>query len=442
MLGGGETGEPESGGRPGLLASALSTYATNILVAILSLGNVLVVARALGPSGRGNVALLTAIAYLTANIAMLGVQEANANLGAGRPEARRVLAGNSLVLALLIGSAAALVLHFVIRLVPAAGGDDELPLRLAFAALPVLVLHDYLEYLVRAGYGYRIANLQWICAPVTNIVVNSLLAATGRLTVGRAFATWVGGWTIATLLLALHVAFRGGGFGRPSPRLAREQLGFGVKTHAGRIFTLGNYRLDQWLLGAMSGARQLGLYSVAVAWAEILFFLPTALTLAQRPHLVQSDEEGAGRDAARIFRFSLAVSALFTAVLVAAAPILCVTVFGESFRGSVEQLRLLAPGALGIVALKQLGNALTARGRPLRAAAATAVAFGGGLVLDLVLIPRLGGVGAAAAATLAYTGGGVVVGVVFARALHLRLRELLPHAGDVQTLTRLGTALR
>src|SRR3712207_8747882 len=54
---------------------------------------------------------------------------------------------------------------------------------------------------------------------------------------------------------------------------------------------------------------------------------------------------------------------LFRSVL---APVLCVGFFGEDFADAVGPLRILALGALGIAALKLLGNALTAQDLPLR----------------------------------------------------------------------------
>jgi O-antigen/teichoic acid export membrane protein len=101
------------------------------------------------------------------------------------------------------------------------------------------------------------------------------------------------------------VARRSVGFGRPSPSLARGTLGFGLKSHIGRVMLLGNYRLDQWILGAIAGATQLGLYSVAVAFAEALFLLPTALSAVQRPELVRASEAEASAPHSVIFRASL-----------------------------------------------------------------------------------------------------------------------------------------
>ena len=64
------------------------TYGTNLAVAILSLLNVIITARSLGPTGRGEIALLTTIAMLTASLAALGIHEANANIGGAEPNRR------------------------------------------------------------------------------------------------------------------------------------------------------------------------------------------------------------------------------------------------------------------------------------------------------------------------------------------------------------------
>ena len=96
--------------RPSFGISVLFTYSTNMAVAFLSLANVLIVSRSLGPTGRGDVVFLTAIAWLTSSLATLGVEEANANLAASHPPMRRSLATNSLFFAAIFGVGAAVTL--------------------------------------------------------------------------------------------------------------------------------------------------------------------------------------------------------------------------------------------------------------------------------------------------------------------------------------------
>jgi O-antigen/teichoic acid export membrane protein len=418
--------------RPPIARSVLANYGTQVVGALLSLANVLVVAKLLGPSGRGEVAFLTAVAYLTSQLATLGVQWANGNLAGSDPETRPALATNSLILAALFGGIAAGFVAALIALFPAVGGEAARGLLwLALASIPVLVLENYLSLLVLADYGFRAYNAAMLLTPVANLSVNGIFAGLGLLSPATAFSTWVGGQSLATLLFALHLERRLAGFGRPDARLALRTLAFGLKAHFGRALLLGNYRLDQWIVGAVSGSRELGLYSVAVAWAESVFYLPTAVQVVQRPDLVRASPREAARQAATAFRAITLASGPVVLGLALAAPVLCVTLMGQGFRGAVDELRILAPGALGIIALKLLGNALTAQGKPMLETAAVGVAFAVTLGLDAALIPAYGGLGAAIASTAAYTAGGIAVAVIFARGLGARLGELVPRAREM-----------
>jgi len=206
------------------------------------------------------------------------------------------------------------------------------------------------------------------------------------------------------------------------------------------VMKTGNYRLDQWLLGSIASSRELGLYSVAVAWSEAVFYLPEAVGMVMRPDLVRASRTQAARQGAVAFRVALLLTLPIVLLLVAAAPFLCVTVFGDRFRGSIDDLQMLAPGAFGIVAMKLLANALTAQGKPMLGNAAIGVAFATTIALDLILIPAHGGFGAAIASTIAYSAGGIAVAVIFTRTLRGKLTELVPRLGDVgRVVARLRT---
>jgi O-antigen/teichoic acid export membrane protein len=423
--------------RSSFAATAAATYGTNLAVAVLLLGNVLVTARALGPAGRGEVALVTTIAILTANLAAFGLFEANANIGGAEPHHRGRLVTNSILLALLLGGTAAGIVALLVGAFPSLGGEVRTAvLVLALVAIPILILQSALQTLLQSQYSFAITNVAWVLGPAASLAVNCLLAALDLLTVGSAVIVWVGGQVLATGFLAWH-AFRPlKRLPRPDARLARRSLAFGARTHLGRVMTMGNYRLDQWFVGAISGSRELGLYSVAVAWAEALFYLPTVLGMVQRPDLVRASRSDAGAQAARVFRAALLLTVPLAIGLALAAPVLCVTVFGEEFRGSVGDLRILAFGAFGIVALKLLGNALNAQGKPMLANVGVGIAFVATVALDLLLIPGHGGLGAAIASTTAYTAGGVAIALVFARALGRSPGELIPRGNEVRPLLR------
>jgi O-antigen/teichoic acid export membrane protein len=424
--------------------SAFTTLASQVAIAGLSLANVIVIGRILGPSGRGSVAFLTTIGFICSWLSTFGVDQAISNVGARLPEARRALAGNAVLLAFVFGGLAAAIVLGGTLLFPALQGDATRGLLvLVMLNVPLLVLQIYLRQLAAAQYRFAIGNLTAVVPALVNIVGNLGLYLAGHLSVGSAIVTWLVGQGVGTLWLAWYVHSRMEGFGRPSLPLARESLRFGIRAHTSHTMNLGNYRADQWIMGILSTPQQLGLYSVAVAWSEALFLLPQALMQVQRPDLARSEHHHAGPRAALGFRFSILSTLILCAAMIAAAPFLCVTVFGEDFRGSIVDLRIVALGGFGIVALKLLGSALTAQERPLRESFAVGVTFVSVLALDFILIPSLGGEGAAIASAVGYTAGGVAMVAVFCRTMRVPVRSLLPDraaareiAGLVRTLGR------
>jgi len=257
-----------------------------------------------------------------------------------------------------------------------------------------------------------------------------VLAIGGWISVSSAFIAWICGQWLGVLIMLAAVGRRSG-FARPDLALGRRALSFGLKTHPGRLMGVTNYRADQWLVGSISGSRELGLYSVAVAWAELLFYLPGVLTLVQRPDLVRATPEEAGRRAARVFRIGVLLSSVAAIGLILFAPLLCTVVFGHAFAGSTNQLRVLALGAAGVAAIDLFPNALTAQRLPIRGAGGIAAAFVVMLALDVVLIPPFAGMGAAIATTVAYIVGGGIAALIFVRSLHSRVADLVPRPSEI-----------
>jgi O-antigen/teichoic acid export membrane protein len=415
------------------VVNAVANYGTQVAGAALGLANVLIVARALGPTGRGEVAFVLTMAMLVSQLSNLGVQSAIANFGGTNRRLLPTLAGSSVALSVVLGGVAMAFVAVLTMLFPSVGGHVDAGTRwIALASVPALILAYYLFMLVQTEYRFGVMNVVLLLTPVTNIVANGVLFGLGLLTVRIAVISWVLGQVLGTALLAWYVRNRLTGFGRPEARLARGMVGFGIKTHAGQIGMVGNYRLDQWLLGSISGARALGLYSIAVAWAEVLFFLPTALATVQRPDLVRANRAEASRQAAIGFRAAALLTLVSVVVLIGAAPFLCVTIFGSAFQGSVRDLRILALGAFGIVAIKQLGVALTSQRKPLLETAGILIAFAVTAAADVLLIPSHADLGAAIASTVSYSAGGLAMAAIFVRALGGRLSDLLPRGTEVR----------
>jgi O-antigen/teichoic acid export membrane protein len=336
------------------------------------------------------------------------------------------------VFALAFGALAAVLLMLLTAWVPAVGGEvPRMWLLVACCAVPFLILKIYFQYLAQSDYKFSVTNAAWIIGPMTTATANVTLASLGVLSVGTAIAAWIVGQMLGTLILVVHI-WRAVGFGAPNLALGHECFVFGLKTAGGRFMQMGNYRGDQWFIGAIAGSRELGYYTVAVAWAEVLYYIPGVLVLVQRPDLVRASRDEAAALATRVFRIALIISGAIAILLALAAPWLCTFVFGSEFSSSVVLLRVLTLSAFGICALEILGNAFTAQRRPLLTTAVNGITFVGTVVLCTSLIPSLGALGAAIATSGAYTLGGVATIILFRRTLPTPLDDFRLRVDDAR----------
>lgn len=106
-------------------------------------------------------------------------------------------------------------------------------------------------------------------------------------------------------------------------------------------------------------------------------------------------------------------------------------VFGAQFRPSVPVIWWILPGTVALAVGKVMAADLTARGRPEYSSIFAIMALGVTVVLDLVLIPRMGIEGAALASSAAYFLDALLLAMALKRVLQVRwVTLLLPSTSD------------
>ena len=203
--------------------------------------------------------------------------------------------------------------------------------------------------------------------------------------------------------------------GRPSFAIARRVYSYGVRAQVGSVILLVNARLDFAIVGALVGPAALGVYAVASRYAELLRLPGLAVNYVLYPTYAGVDGKVAARDARRMLIALAWIPAAAALPLAAAAPIVLPLVFGEAFRSAVVPAWILlfglsAVGVSGIVSAFLFGD-----GRP----GLNSLGLTSGLVvtviLDVLLIPRFGVVGAAVASCAAYLTTSLVLLLCFVK---------------------------
>jgi O-antigen/teichoic acid export membrane protein len=403
---------------------------------------VLIVARGLGPAGRGTVAFITVTALVVAHIAGLGVGESTTVLAARRPERRSVLLANAVLFFLASGLVAAILAFLSLLL----SGIE--PAGVATPELVILGLGIVSCAAGQAGYSFllgveRLRQLAFVtgCASWFYAALVLVLWAGPGLTVGRAALAWTSTEAVRAVVLIL-ISGRGTVLGRPSRGLLLEEVAFGLKLWVGSLARFLNFRTDQILMGFLASETALGFYAVAVNASEVLLYLPSSAATALLPLIARTEAARRGEETLRAFRSVAFVTAAGVAAAALLGPVVLPAVFGDAFDESVGPFLWLLPGTFGFAASSVFSNALVGSSSPGLSSLGPMVSLVVGFGLDLALIPRFEATGAAVAASAAFLAGGATALATYRRVSPFTWRALLrPRRGDLDVLVALAAPL-
>lgn len=430
---------PEPARQTPLVRSGTITLASRIVVFGLSLVAGVILARALGPHGRGLYALALVAPSALTLVANLGISQALTFHLARKTYPVEQLIGQAIALAFVLGGITALILVGVM----AAAGRWILPgvpinlVIIAAASIP-LALFFYFSLSFEQGLENFIGfnALYLVNAAALVLLLIPLFFARGNVTF--AVTAWSLSW-IPTAAVGLYLLRRAGRLNiRLDLKVARALLRFGIVGYLSFVTNFLNFRLDTFLVNIFANATQVGFYAVAVGLAETIWYVASAAATVLAPRVASAEAATSDITTGRVSRVVFATSLAGALALALIAPLLIRILFGSAFGPSVLAVWLLLPGIVTLSVARVLSSYLLGRNRLRVDFVASLAGLVVTLALDLALIPRYGFAGAAIASSLAYTTTLLVNMRWVVRNSSLTVRSLLiPTWTDVRSLRQL-----
>lgn len=425
------------------LKDAAAVFGSRIVRLGLTFVSGVLIARLLGPDGKGILAALAVYPTLIISLAELGVRQAAIyHLGKKFHDERDVIGTvmflllfSSLTGVLLCAGLYALIdnpnfTHLMIALVLA-----SIPINLAITLFQGILLgKEQIGKFSVVSWASQLLRLLGILLFVWFLGWGVMGELVGSLVTGAAAAAY------ALWLVARHAALSF----RFAPKLIKEMLSLGF-TYAFALFVISlNYKVDIVILERLVLPEDIGQYTLGVNLAELLWQLPAALGVVVFSRSANAKDPAAfTRNVVKLLRVTLIVAVVGALGLGLTAGFLIPLVYGEAFRPSVGVLRLLLPGIVAFSLFKVLNVDLAGRGRPLLSLIAVGPAVLLNVALNFLLVPRYGVSGAAVASTISYTLAIVLYVWVYARAVEVSLWEMLRYRkSDFSFLSKIGAKLR
>ncbi len=431
-------------------AQVLVTVGTAGFLNVLGLLTGVLAARLLGPAGRGELAAIQLWGAFFATLALVGLSEAVVFFASRSPGYARQYWISGTCFALITGLPVILLGFWALPwLLQAQSADVVTTARWYSLGLFVLFALSWmplsafraLQRVSEWNFLRILPNLGWLIVLGLGFILSG--ASPRVLAYGFLVAYAVMGASIFVLSIKKI----------PGPFLPKidwwpSMVKYGLPLMFSSIptYLIQNGRLSQLFLAAFLSPQALGLFAVAIAWANISRIVPQAIGQITFPRVASGVESSVQiHEIAKGLRLTVVSMVGVCGILLVTAPVAIPALFGKAFSPAVPAAMILVVAG-GVAGLRMvLSSALRGLGKPKRVLVGEVVGLG---VTTLGLVLLLGPfrlLGAAAAILVGDTIAMVLLLTFVTHAVNASSMTLLvPTVADLRALTlmfRKGVAL-
>ena len=418
-----------------LSINILTTLSTRLVVAVLALISSILLARLLGPEGRGLFALIQLLPELILTFGLLGFDQAYAVYAGLEPERRQTLLWQSVIISIIVGGIASISSScFIIFGAP---GFESLIhgvlwlYILPLVIIPVRMIITYWQAILRGMNQILLINAIELGSKMFSVLFIILIVGLLELNVAGVVSIDVA-ISLGTIIFLLFIFRSMNVWGKPSfDWVLWKKVGrFSLPVYLGTVMSYFNYRIDQLFVAIMLPPAKLAFYVLAVSLAEQMWILTGAVNTALLPHLTNSKK----RDpvlCATIARHVMVWTGIACCLLFLLAKVLVQLMYSNDFIETVAPLQWLLPGVFTLSIGKVLVSELLIREKAQVTIWIAIIAAFINITGNLLLIPYMGISGAALASTISYTLVSILVIWLFVRETGVPARMLIPQRGDL-----------
>lgn len=230
---------------------------------------------------------------------------------------------------------------------------------------------------------------------------------------------------VSSLFIALWIAK---GPSQPSSKgLIKEVFNYGWAVQTASLVQIFNYRLWYYFLNVPSGKQDLGVFTTSNQLSEGLWIFGKSVSLVQYARIANSKDMNYNQALTlQLFKFTFFITALALGVVLLIPGEWFVLILKHAEYAMIPTIILyLSPGILALVVKMIFAHYFSGTGRPRINLVASLISLGIAILSASLLIPRFGIIGASIGASITYIVGGLILLVLFKRDSKAKWRAFL-----------------
>lgn len=380
---------------------------TTVIKSCIGIVTIVIIARILGPEGKGIYSLAMLLPGLIVTFANFGISQATVYHVARERYSWKDILGNNVLFslgALGVGVLSGLIvaIFFAQSLFPNVAQGYLL---LGIAVIPGSLFFSNLHSFFVGAQRFREYNLIAIFKSFLTLAFIVIALWMFKAGIVGALVANISALSLAGLVLFLWARKIADGTSfKVNLSYLREASIYGIQAHLGNMIGFLNYRIDMFLIASFLNPMSVGFYSIGVGLAEKLWLVSRAASTVLFPKVAgETDEVRRKTFTPLVFRTVFWITTLGAMAIFFLSRWIVEFLFSADFLPAVLPLRILLVGIVALSASRVLANDVAGRGRPILNTYVGASALMTNVALNLIWIPRYGIAGAAWASTLSYS---------------------------------------
>lgn len=379
------------------------TYATRLLLIAIGLLSTVIVARLLGPEGRGYFAIASTVGALGVQFGNLGLHTSNMYFVARDPRSLPSLAGNSLMVSFGFGGLLAGVLAVLFIHSPSMISLHGSVLFLALVGIPLGLAYLLTQDLLLGLQDVRGYNLLDIFSKTCPLLLIGVVVALGRITVASVFGVTIVGLAASCVVSYMRLERHLAGYPRPSWTLFQRGIRYAAKAYLASFLGFLVLRADLFMVQHILGPEQTGFYSVASSMVDMISVLPAVIGMILFPQL--SSMSDIPLKLRRTWKATWGTAVALLPIVIISAVMsnwIVRTLFGVAYLPASRAFVLLTPGVVALGAQSVAVQFLNSVGFPKVVIYIWALCTVVNVGLNLWAIPTFGIAGASVVSSVSY----------------------------------------
>ncbi len=405
----------------------LQTFSSKIIILVLNLTTGIIIARILGPSGKGQYAIALLVSSVIASMISFNFGE-SAIYFLNRKKIKLGTVITTDFVFLLSISIVAITVVFLLwqmRVLPWTELYDKRIFMFVIILLPVLIARLHILEILRGIKKFISYNNILIFQPIVHLLFVVIIINVWHL--------WVSGILLSIILSNIMVIILGffsiiNTFSI-KPKFSKSYLHksiiFGLKGHIGNILQKFNTRLDQFFITPYWNSAMLGYYSVAVSICEVIWYLPDSIGIVMFPEIATVDNDNKKKLASKSLRIDIFFTVTFVLILSLSAWFIIPTFYSSAYKPAIKVVYYLLPGIFFMSISKVISKFFSGTGCPEINTYTSTISALFTIFLCIILIPRYNIIGAAIASSIAYAVRSICDLYIFLKRTQYSLIEVL-----------------